>query len=376
MQAGVITFPGSNCDRDVAVALEAAGAGVTKLWHADPELPRLDLIVLPGGFSYGDYLRSGAIASKAPIMTEVVRAAEAGVAVLGICNGFQLLAEAGLVPGALIANARLKFVCKEVELDVVSINSIFTTMYDPTRPISIPIAHHDGNYVCDEDELKRLQDEDRIALRYRDNPNGSTDDIAGVLGPGRNVLGLMPHPERAVDPRNRRHRWQAHVPRPDGGAGMSVRVEPITPELIAEHGLSDDEYKLILEILDRPPSVVELGIFSVMWSEHCSYKSSKHWLSKLPTEAPWVICGPGENAGIVDVGGGMAAVFKAESHNHPSFIEPYQGAATGVGGILRDIFTMGARPVALLNALRFGSPDHPKDPASRRRRGRRHRRLR
>ncbi|MGI9436635.1 MAG: phosphoribosylformylglycinamidine synthase subunit PurL [Geminicoccaceae bacterium] len=139
-----------------------------------------------------------------------------------------------------------------------------------------------------------------------------------------------------------------------------MRNDPITPELIAEHGLSDDEYKLILDILDRPPSVVELGIFSVMWSEHCSYKSSKHWLSKLPTEAPWVICGPGENAGIVDVGGNMAAVFKIESHNHPSFIEPYQGAATGVGGILRDVFTMGARPVAILNALLFGSPDHAK----------------
>lgn len=141
---------------------------------------------------------------------------------------------------------------------------------------------------------------------------------------------------------------------------MTLRNDSITPEQIAEHGLTQDEYKLILQILDRPPSIVELGIFSVMWSEHCSYKSSKHWLSKLPTDAPWVICGPGENAGIVDVGGGMAAVFKVESHNHPSFIEPYQGAATGVGGILRDIFTMGARPVALLNALRFGSPDHPK----------------
>jgi len=141
---------------------------------------------------------------------------------------------------------------------------------------------------------------------------------------------------------------------------MSMRNDPITPEQIAEHGLSEDEYELILKILDRPPTAVELGIFSVMWSEHCSYKSSKHWLSKLPTEAPWVICGPGENAGIVDVGDGKAAVFKAESHNHPSFIEPYQGAATGVGGILRDIFTMGARPIAILNALRFGSPDHPK----------------
>ena len=200
MQAGVITFPGSNCDRDVAVALEQEGAAVTRLWHADPELPRLDLIVLPGGFSYGDYLRVGAIASKAPIMREVMRAAEAGIAVLGICNGFQLLAETGLVPGALITNAGLKFVCKEVELDVISTDSAFTTPYSRSRTISLPIAHHEGNYICDQDELKRLQDEDRIAFRYRDNPNGSTDDIAGVFSPGRNVLGMMPHPERAADP--------------------------------------------------------------------------------------------------------------------------------------------------------------------------------
>lgn len=200
MQVGVITFPGSNCDRDVAVALEQAGAKVKRLWHADRELPKLDLIVLPGGFSYGDYLRCGAIAAKAPIMTEVVRAAEAGVAVLGICNGFQLLAEAGLVPGALIANAGLKFVCREVELDVVTTASIFTKGYDKGRPVRFPIAHHDGNYVCSGDELERMRDEDRIAFRYRDDPNGSIDNIAGVLGAGRNVLGLMPHPERAVDP--------------------------------------------------------------------------------------------------------------------------------------------------------------------------------
>lgn len=201
MQAGVVTFPGSNCDRDIAVALETAGASVKRLWHADLELPRLDLIVLPGGFSYGDYLRVGAIASKSPIMNEVVRAAEAGIAVLGVCNGFQLLAEAGLVPGALITNTGLKYICREVPLDVVSTNSVFTASYDPAKPLSMPIAHHEGNYVCDANELKRLQDEDRIAFRYRDNPNGSTADIAGVLGPGRNVLGLMPHPERAADPR-------------------------------------------------------------------------------------------------------------------------------------------------------------------------------
>ena len=134
----------------------------------------------------------------------------------------------------------------------------------------------------------------------------------------------------------------------------------VTPQIVAEHGLSEAEYARILEILGRAPNLLELGIFSVMWSEHCSYKSSRHWLKRLPTEAPWVICGPGENAGVVDLGGGMAAIFKIESHNHPSYIEPYQGAATGVGGILRDVFTMGARPVALLNSLRFGAPEHPK----------------
>ncbi|MEP1029037.1 MAG: AIR synthase related protein, partial [Alphaproteobacteria bacterium] len=134
----------------------------------------------------------------------------------------------------------------------------------------------------------------------------------------------------------------------------------ITPEIVAEHGLSPAEYEKVLEILGRAPNLTELGIFSVMWSEHCSYKSSKKWLKTLPTEGKRVICGPGENAGVVDIGDGQAAIFKMESHNHPSFIEPYQGAATGVGGILRDVFTMGARPVANLNALRFGSPDHPK----------------
>ena len=141
---------------------------------------------------------------------------------------------------------------------------------------------------------------------------------------------------------------------------MSPTQSQITPEIVAEHGLSPEEYERVLHALGREPNLVELGIFSVMWSEHCSYKSSRIHLKKLPTEAPWVICGPGENAGVIDIGDGQAAIFKMESHNHPSYIEPYQGAATGVGGILRDVFTMGARPVANLNALRFGRPDHPK----------------
>ncbi len=201
MRAGVITFPGSNCDRDAAVALAACGAKVTAIWHGETELPRLDLIVLPGGFTYGDYLRCGAIAARAPVMAEVVRRAEAGVAVLGICNGFQILAEIGLVPGAMISNAGLKFLCRPVDLEVATDASAFTAGYARGQTISLPIAHHDGNYVCSEDERRRLEDEDRIAFRYRDNPNGSTGEIAGVLGAGRNVLGMMPHPERAADPR-------------------------------------------------------------------------------------------------------------------------------------------------------------------------------
>jgi phosphoribosylformylglycinamidine synthase I len=200
IRAAVVTFPGSNCDRDLAVAMEAAfGAPVLRLWHQETELPTLDLIGVPGGFSYGDYLRCGAMAAHSPIMREIVRRAEAGVAVLGVCNGFQILTECGLLPGALIRNAGLRFVCRFVALTAATRASPFTAAYDG-GPIHLPVAHHDGNYVIDRDGLRRLEDEDRIAFRYRDNPNGSTADIAGVLGPRRNVLGLMPHPERAVDP--------------------------------------------------------------------------------------------------------------------------------------------------------------------------------
>jgi phosphoribosylformylglycinamidine synthase len=200
MSAAVIVFPGSNCDRDCKVAIErSTGETVDMVWHQETELPELDLIGVPGGFSYGDYLRCGAMAARSPVMREIVRRAEAGVAVLGVCNGFQILAEAGLLPGALIRNAGLGFVCRFVELETVTRKSPFTVAYG-AAPIRLPVAHHDGNYVIDRDGLARLEDEDRIAFRYRDNPNGSTADIAGVLGRRRNVLGLMPHPERAIDP--------------------------------------------------------------------------------------------------------------------------------------------------------------------------------
>lgn len=200
-RAAVVTFPGSNCDRDMAVALEAAsGTPAIRVWHGDAELPdRLDFIALPGGFSYGDYLRSGAMAAVSPIMRAVVAAAERGVPVLGVCNGFQVLTEARLLPGALLRNAGQNFVCRDVRLRVENSQSLFTGGYEAGQDITIPVAHHDGNYFADEATLDRIEGEGRVAFRYLDDTNGSQRDIAGVLNEAGNVLGMMPHPERAID---------------------------------------------------------------------------------------------------------------------------------------------------------------------------------
>ena len=200
-RAAVITFPGSNCDRDMAVAIERAGGSAPlRVWHADAELPeRLDFIALPGGFSYGDYLRSGAMAANSPVMRGVKEQAERGVPVLGVCNGFQVLTEAGLLPGALMRNASQNFICRTVALTVENSQSLFTGGYEQGQTIRIPVAHHDGNYFADEDTLDRLEGEGRVAFRYAENCNGSRRDIAGVLNAAGNVLGMMPHPERAVD---------------------------------------------------------------------------------------------------------------------------------------------------------------------------------
>jgi len=200
-RAAVITFPGSNCDRDMAVAIErASGSAPLRVWHADAELPeRLDFIALPGGFSYGDYLRSGAMAANSPVMRGVKEQAERGVPVLGVCNGFQVLTEAGLLPGALMRNASQNFICRTVALTVENSQSLFTGGYDQGQAIRIPVAHHDDNYFADEDTLDRLEGEGRVAFRYAENCNGSRRDIAGVLNAAGNVLGMMPHPERAVD---------------------------------------------------------------------------------------------------------------------------------------------------------------------------------
>lgn len=202
MRAGVLVFPGSNCDRDLAVALErATGARPASIWHKETSLPEgLDLVAIPGGFSFGDHLRCGAIAARSPAMRAVVDFAAAGGHVLGICNGFQILIEAGLLPGALMRNAGLKFVCRRVPLRVETTESAFTRLYHQGERVEFPVAHHDGNYVAGPELRAALEGEGRIAFRYLDNPNGSAGDIAGVLSRNRRILGLMPHPERAVDP--------------------------------------------------------------------------------------------------------------------------------------------------------------------------------
>jgi phosphoribosylformylglycinamidine synthase len=200
MRAAVLVFPGSNCDRDLAVAFRAAGFETAMVWHKDTELPAgLDVVGVPGGFSYGDYLRCGAIAAQSPIMRTVADFAGRGGLVLGICNGFQVLCETRLLPGALMRNAGLKFVCRQQRVQVATTDSPFTAGYKPGQVLSLPIAHHDGNYQIDAEGLARLRGEDRIAFTYDGDPNGSVADIAGVLSENRRVLGLMPHPERAID---------------------------------------------------------------------------------------------------------------------------------------------------------------------------------
>ena len=209
MKSLVVVFPGSNCDRDVAVALEKFKIKNEMIWHEETSLPKTDLIVLPGGFSYGDYLRSGCIASKSRVMEEVIKHAKKGGLVLGICNGFQILTETGLLPGSLLRNKKLKFISKNIFLKVTNMNSRFSTSFDKKKIIELHIAHNEGNYFASEKIIKKLEDENLVAFKYSDsagnindktNPNGSLNNIAGILNSNKNILGMMPHPERLIDP--------------------------------------------------------------------------------------------------------------------------------------------------------------------------------
>jgi len=202
MKTAVIRFPASNCDRDAAVALEkVTGQDVQMIWHRETSLPEnIDFVVIPGGFSYGDYLRCGAIASRSPIVKDIVRRAERGLPVAGFCNGFQILTESGLLPGALMRNKNLKFVCRPEKLVVQSSNSRFTSKFEAKSEVTFPVAHHDGNYYADDATLNKLEKDGSVLFRYADNPNGSVRDIAGIVNEAGNVFGMMPHPERAIDP--------------------------------------------------------------------------------------------------------------------------------------------------------------------------------
>jgi len=209
MKTAVIVFPASNCDRDMIVALEKiTGQKPHIIWHQDEDIPAVDLIALPGGFSFGDYLRCGAMAARSPVTRKVIEHANRGGTVIGICNGFQVLTETGLLPGALMRNESLKFVCKDVKLRIENNDSPFTNAYDAGQVITVPVAHHDGNYFADDDTLKALEDEGRIVFRYVDeagqatksaNPNGSRNNIAGIMSRRKNILGMMPHPERLIE---------------------------------------------------------------------------------------------------------------------------------------------------------------------------------
>ena len=209
MKSSVIVFPGSNCDRDIDVALKKFKIKNQMIWHADANLPKCDLIVLPGGFSYGDYLRTGCIASKSPIINEVIKHAKKGGLVLGICNGFQILIEIGLLPGTLLRNKKLKFLSKNIFLKVINVKNYFCKNYKSKNVIILPIAHNEGNYFANSDVLKNLEDSNLIAFKYCDNkgeineesnPNGSSNNIAGILNDKKNILGMMPHPERLIEP--------------------------------------------------------------------------------------------------------------------------------------------------------------------------------
>ena len=384
VRVGVVVFPGSNCDRDTVHALDLVGAEPVVLWHEQATLDGVAAVVLPGGFAYGDYVRAGVIARFSPVMRAVAAFAADGGLVLGICNGFQVLAEAGLVPGALLRNASLRFAGQRgrdrgrAPRHAVHPRARCATPAGHARrarrgpllrrrgdarrararrPGPLPLRRRRG---CGR-RTRRSGQPERLAPRDRRGPEPrrqrrrpDAPSGAGVGGDPRVRGRSRHHPvagrERGAGGERRAGRGRRR------GTAMTVAERPTEP-LHRRLGVTDDELDAIRDRLGgRDPNDLELAMFSVMWSEHCSYKSSKPLLRTLPTEGEGVVAGPGENAGVISIGDGLAVAFKIESHNHPSAVEPYQGAATGVGGILRDIFTMGARPIAVLDALRFGDP--------------------
>ena len=331
-----------------AARLRAGGGEARLVWHEERDLGGVDAVVVPGGFSYGDYLRAGAIARFSPAMEAVAELAAAGGPVLGICNGFQVLCEAGLLPGALLRNDEPPLRLPPGRADR---GDRLASGIDAGERLSIPVKHGEGRYYAPEEMLDELEANGQVAFRYApgQNPNGSV--ARHRRGPQRGRQRARPDAAprargRPADRLDRRPAASSRRVAADASRGMTRREQPAKHR---ELGLTDSEYELIVEKLGREPNDVELAMFSLLWSEHCAYKHSRKLLRRLPTEGERVVMGPGENAGAVDIGNGYAVAFKVESHNHPSAVEPFQGAATGVGGILRDVFALGARPIAILD---------------------------
>ena len=322
MIVGIVRYPGSNCDFDTLRYFENSHF----IWHKEQLfLHPISLLIIPGGFAFGDRIYNkatesysispGTMAIESPITSLIYEAVKQNIPILGICNGFQILTQLGLLPGKLIQNANKQFVCK-----LVSLND----------NIQLYIANSYGRYSISHEEYIKLKQNNQIILEYKDTlPEIMSDyNIAGVCNQTHTIFGMMPHPER-----------------------NNLNFKPILYNML---------FMKKPEIYAPPPKISHFHekINALMQSEHISYKSTKKYLKLLHTQAPWVIQGPGENAGIIDIGDGWCIALRIESHNHPTYIDPFEGAATGVGGILRDIFTMGARPIALLDFLRFGTDDH------------------
>ena len=322
MKVGIVRYPGSNCDQDMLNYFEDA----FYIWHKEELLTcEIDLLVIPGGFAFGDryyknatseyVISPGQMALESPVTSIIKKAHENKIPILGICNGFQILTKLKLLPGELKLNNDKKFTCKNVQC-ILSKNN-------EKKVLSLQVANSYGNYFIEEEELQQLKANNQIILTYNDQTydNGSIEEIAGVCDKEHLVFGMMPHPERTRD----------------------ETIKKMLYTIVQSKKSSDSQQIFHKKVTD------------LMNSEHISYKSTRKYLKKLYTKGEHVIQGPGENAGIIDIGEGYCLAMRIESHNHPVFIDPYQGAATGVGGIMRDIFTMGARPIAILDFLRFGN---------------------
>jgi phosphoribosylformylglycinamidine synthase subunit PurL len=393
--AVVVVFPGTNGDRDLFETLALVGFAPVYHSAAEPLPQGVRLVGLPGGFSYGDYWRAGVLASEAPAVRSIRTVIDDGGLCIGICNGFQILVEADLLPGALAYSDPPGFRHRWLNVSVkAGVSTPWLEGVPAGTVLRMPMAHGEGRYFHPGGAAAIR---DRVPLTYTENPNGSLADAAGLLDETGRILGLMPHPERASESDlgsadglklfEAAFRWLSSRRRKLGSALRGSRMPPLaaaaslpapggvtltngeprrfaakellgdgaSDKLRAELGLSPAEHAAIKGNLGRLPTRSELFMFAGMWSEHCSYKSTKTLLATLPREGPAVLAGPGSHAGVVDVGGELAVAFKVESHNHPSAVEPYQGAATGVGGILRDVIAQGARPCAVLDGLCFGS---------------------